>query len=71
MCVVIVKDLEKNQHLYSLEIKCVASTKVADLQKRAEWILEFVSKGSNAFSDFWSFSQSKVLIATRLGRPIV
>merc|ERR1712166_23321 len=60
ICVFLVKDLEKNQHLYRLEIKCVASTKVADLQKRAEWMLEFVSKGSNPFSDFWSFSQSKV-----------
>ena len=68
MCVVMVKDLEKKENLYRLEIKCVASTKVADLQKRAEWMLEFVSKGSN---DEMSFSQSKVLITARLGWPTV
>ena len=64
MCVVMVKDLDENKNLYRLEIKCVASTKMADLQKRAEWMLEFVSKGSD---DEISFSQSKVHITARLG----
>ena len=65
MCVVFVKDLDKTQHLYRVEVKCRAGTKIAALQKRVEWMLDLLGGSEMAFS------QSKVLIAAPPSWPIV
>ena len=61
MCVIFVKDLEKKKHLYRVEVKCAAGTKIAALQERVEWMIEFLSSGEGGSE--LAFSQSKVLIA--------
>merc|ERR1712086_367261 len=50
MCVVFIKDLEKNKHLYRVEVKCRAGTKIAALQERVEWTLDFLGTCEVAFS---------------------
>ena len=71
MCVVFIKDLEKNKHLYRVEVKCAAGTKIAALQKRVEWTLEYSGTGTSESASEIAFSQSKVLIAAPPSWPIV
>ena len=68
MCVVFIKDLEKNKPLYCVEVKCRAGTKIAALQERVEWTLDFLDITHH---DEMAFSQSKVLIAAPPSWPIV
>jgi len=58
MCVIFVKDLEKKKHLYRVEVKCAATTKIAALQERVEWMIDFLSSGEPGSE--LAFSQSKV-----------
>merc|ERR1712086_301187 len=66
MCVVFVKDLEKHKHLYRVEVKCAAGTKIAALQERVEWTLDFLATSANGSE--MAFSQSKANITAMVPR---
>ena len=69
MCFIFVKDLEKKKHLYGVELKCAVGTKIAALQERVEWVIEFLSSGEGGCE--LAFSQSKVLIAAPPSWPAI
>merc|ERR1712166_472645 len=68
MCVVFVKDLEKNKHLYRVEVKCAAGTTIAALQERVEWTLEYSGTGTSERASEIAFSQSKANITAIVPR---